>query len=562
MLSLLKRKGIYPYAYRDSFEKFDETKLPSKGELFSILNNEHIRDEDYEHAKRVWKEFKIKNMGEYHDLYLGTDVLLLADVFENFRQTCLQYFKLDPCHYFTSPGLFWDAMLKMTGIELKLISDIDMYQFIEKGMHGGVSYISHQHSKANNKYMKKYDDREPSKYIMFLDANNLYGWAMSQHLPTSGFRRMTEKEIDKIDLTKYKKDSKKGLILEVDLEYPKELHDMHDDYPLAPERMKVTKDILSTYCETIRKRFNISIGQVQKLIPTLNNKAKYVLHYHNLKQYLNLGLKLKRVHRALEFNQSLWLRQYINFNTEKRKNAKNQFEKDFFKLLNNSVFGKTMENLRKRVDVKLVADEKKLVKLSSKPTFVSSKIFNENLVAVHKIKETSTLNKPAYVGMCILDLSKVLMHNFHYNYIKNKYDDKAKLLFTNADSLTYEIDDIYKDLWKGKELFNNSDYPENSPFFNTTNNIIIGKMKDETSGSVIKEFVGSRSKMYSYITDNNKGDKQAKRVKKNVVKKDIKHENYKDILLNNKQAYHKMKMIRSEKHQIGSYEIKNISIMF
>ena len=194
-------------------------------------------------------------------------------------------------------------------------------------MRGGVSYISHRHSEANSKYMKKYDDREPSKYVMYLDANNLYGWAISQRLPTSGFRWMTEKEIAKIDLTKYKKDSKKGLILEVDLEYLKELHDMHNDYPLAQERMKVTKDTLSTYCETITKRFNISIGQVQKLIPTLNNNGKYVLHYQNLKQYLNLGLKSKRVHGVLQFNQSPWLRQYINFNTEKRKNVKTNLKR-------------------------------------------------------------------------------------------------------------------------------------------------------------------------------------------------------------------------------------------
>ena len=150
--------------------------------------------------------------------------------------------------------------------------------------------------------------------------------------------------------------------------------------------MKVTEDMLSDYCKKIQKKFNISSGLVHKLIPTLNNKEKYVLHYCNLQLYLNLGLKLKKVHRVLEFNQSPWLKQYIDFNTHKRTQAKNSFEKDFFKLMNNSVFGKTMENIRKRVDVRLVTDEKKLLKMTPKPTFVSSKIFNENLVAVHKIK--------------------------------------------------------------------------------------------------------------------------------------------------------------------------------
>ena len=196
------------------------------------------------------------------------------------------------------------------------------------------------------------------------------------------------------------------MILEVDLKYPKKLHNLHNDYPIAPEKVKVSSGMLSEYCKRIADKYNISTGLVSKLIPMLEDKKKYVLHYRNLQLYLDLGLKIKKVHRVLKFNQSPWIKQYIDFNTEKRKNAKNPFEKDFFKLMNNSVFGKTMENLQKRVDVRLVTNDKELNKLTSKPTCVSSKIFNENLVAVHKIKESLTLDRPAYVGMCILDLSK------------------------------------------------------------------------------------------------------------------------------------------------------------
>ena len=465
-LELMSQKGVYPYDYVDSFEKFNESQLPIKKDFYSILNNQHITGEDYHHAQNVWETFNIKTMGDYHDLYLKSDIILLADVFENFRKTCLEYYKLDPCHYFTSPGLSWDAMLKMTDIKLELMTDIDMFQIIEKGMRGGISYIANRYGKANNKYMKEYDEKAPSKYIMYLDANNLYGWAMSQYLPTGGFRWMSEKQINNLDLAKYKENSKKGLILEVDLEYPKELHNLHNDYPLAAERVCITKDMLSEYCNKIAAKYNISTGLVSKLVPTLKNKEKYVLHYRNLQLYRDLGLKINKVHRVLEFNQSPWLKQYIDFNTNKRKNAKNAFEKDFFKLMNNSVFGKMMENLRKRVDVRLVTDEKKLTKLASKPTYVSSKIFNDNLVAVHKIKETLTLNRPAYVGMCILDLSKTLMYDFHYNYIKKKYGDKARLLFTDTDSLTYEIEaeDVYRDFWNDKDKFDNSDYPESSLF--------------------------------------------------------------------------------------------------
>ena len=561
-LELMTRKGVYPYDYMDSFEKFNQKELPTKEDFYSILNDQHIPDEDYQHAKKVWNAFKCKNMGQYHDLYLGSDVLLLAHVFESFRRTCLQYYKLDPCHYFTSPGLSWDAMLKMTEVELELMTDIDMYQFIEKGMRGGISYISHRHGLANNKYMKGYDKKAPSKYIMYLDANNLYGWAMSQHLPTGNFKWMSKKKIDELDLAKYKDDSNRGLILEVDLKYPKKLHDLHNEYSLAPEKIRVTEDMLSNYCKKIAAKYNISTGLVSKLIPNLRSKEKYVLHYRNLQLYLNLGMKVTKVHRVLQFDQSPWLKQYIDFNTEKRKNAKNAFEKDFFKLMNNSVFGKTMENLRKRVDVRLVTSKHKLLKLASKPTFVSSKIFNEDLVAVHKIKETLMLNRPAYVGMCILDLSKTLMYDFHYNYIKKKYGDKAKLLFTDTDSLTYQIEaeDVYQDFLADKDMFDDSNYPESSPYFDKTNKKIIGKFKDEAEGVPVIEFIGLKSKMYSYVKENQTAIKTAKGIKKSVIKNDVKHEDYKKTLLENKQMYHKMKTIRSQRHQIGSYEINKISL--
>ena len=280
----------------DSFDKFNNKKLPSKDEFYSTLNNENISNQDYKHAKNVWKTFDIKSMGEYHDLYLKSDILLLADVFENFRKTCMLYYKLDPCHYFSSPGLSWDSMLKMTNIKLELLTDIDMYQFIEKAMRGGISYIANRYSKANNKYMSDFDETEPSKYIIYLDANNLYGWAMSQYLPTGKFKWLTQKQIDETNLAKFNENSDKGLILEVDLEYPKELHELHNDYPLAPEKVKVSKDMLSDYCKKIADKYNISTCLVYKLIPNLNNKEKYVLHYRNLQLYLDLGLKITKVH--------------------------------------------------------------------------------------------------------------------------------------------------------------------------------------------------------------------------------------------------------------------------
>ena len=555
--NLMKQKGTYPYDYMDSFQKFNDTQLPIKKDFFSILYNEHISHEQYNHAQTVWNTFKLKTMGDYHDLYLKSDTLLLADIFENFRKTCLQYYKLDPCHYFSSPGLSWDAMLKMTKVKLELITDIDMFQFIEKGLRGGTSYIANRFSEANNKYMENFNESKPSKYIMYLDANNLYGWAMSQYLPTGKFKWLT-----KGDLADYRENSDEGIILEVDLDYPEELHDLHNDYPLAPEKLKVNKNMLSEYCQKISEKFNISSGQVHKLITTLNKKEKYVLHYRNLQLYLSLGLKLKKVHRVLQFKQSPWLKKYIDFNTNKRTLSSNDFEKNFFKLMNNSVFGKTMENLRKRVDVRLVTDKEKLLKLASKPSYVSSKIFNENLVAVHKIKETLTMNRPAFVGACILDLSKTFMYDFHYNYIKYKYGDKAKLLFTDTDSLTYEIEtpDAYADFIQNKDIFDNSDYNKKSPFYFDHNKKVIGKFKDEAAGIPVTEFVGLRSKMYSYTLDNKQTKRTAKGIKKNIIQNNLSHDNYKKVLLSDEQIHHSMKTIRSVNHQLSSYELNKISL--
>ena len=557
--NLMKRKGVYPYDYMDSFSKFNDTELPKREEFYSLLTDNNISEDDYRHTQNVWNTFNLQNMGEYHDLYLKTDILLLVDVFENFRKTCLTYYRFDPLHYVTSPGLAWDAMLKMTGINLELITDIDMQLFIERGLRGGISYIAHRYATANNKYIKNYDPDKQSSYIMYLDANNLYGWAMSKPLPYRNFRWVrSDCVIPK----------KKGIghIYEVDLEYPEELHDLHNDYPCAAEKIKVSDDMLSDYCREIKDKFNISSGNVNKLIPTLGDKKNYVLHEENLKLYLSLGLKLKKIHRVLEFSEKPWLKEYIDFNTEKRKNAKNAFEKDFFKLMNNSVFGKTMENIRKRSNIYLETDPDHFLRQTAKPTFVSCKIFHENLVAIHMKKNFLKLDKPSYVGMCILDLSKVLMYDFHYNFIKAKYGERAKLLFTDTDSLCYHIltDDVYEDLYNHKDMFDNSDYSKSSKFYFDENKKVIGKFKDEAAGNHITSFVGLKSKMYSYLVElpdgEIKNNKTAKGISKNVTKRDLEHEDYLSCLLNSTIEKHKIKTIRSDHHVVSSYEINKISL--
>ena len=249
---------------------------------------------------------------------------------------------------------------------------------------------------------KGFNPENPSKYLVYLDANNLYDWAMSKPLPTKGFKWMTKEELQ--DWNNH------TCILEVDLEYPEELHDLHNEYPLAPERLTVNK--------------------VEKLISNLNNKISYVLHYKNLKLYESLGMKVTKIHRGIKFKESPWLKEYIDMNTSLRAKAKNEFEKDFFKLMNNAVFGKTMENIRKHVNIKLVDNKKQAKMLAAKPNFERCTIFDENLIVIHMKKTRIVYDKPVYLGLCILDLSKTLMYDFHYNYIKKKYESKSKLLFT------------------------------------------------------------------------------------------------------------------------------------
>ena len=537
-LSLVKRKGVYPYEYMDSLERFKENKLPPKEAFYSRLTGEGISDEDYEHAEKVWKVFGMKTLQDYHDLYNVTDVLLLADVFENFRNICLDNYKLDPAHYFTAPGLAWDACLKITGVELELLSDIDMLLMIEKGIRGGVSMISNRYGKANNKYMgESFNEKEPSKYIQYLDANNLYGWAMSKPLPTHGFKWMKMDEFETWELH--------PCILEVDLEYPKNLHDLHNDYPLAPEQIMVNK--------------------TSKLIPNLGDKKKYVLHYEDLRQYLKLGLKLTHIHRGIKFKESPWLEKYISLNTKLRTETKNEFEKDFFKLMNNAVFGKTMENIRNRVDIKLVNNKKQAEKLSAKPNFKHCNIFSEDLVAIHMKKTKLDFDKPVYLGMCILDLSKTLMYDFHYNYIKQKYGDKAKLLLTDTDSLMYEIqtEDFYKDISGDvKDRFDTSGYPPDHPsgIPSGFNKKVLGMFKDEVNGNVIDEFVGLRAKLYSYKMFEGEESKKCKGVKKSVVKKSITHEDYKTCLLTGKEQLRKQNIIRSYKHEVYTEEVNKVAL--
>ena len=568
-LDLLTRKGVYPYDYISSFEKLSETKLPPKEAFYSRLYDEDITDEDYQHAINVWNTFKCQTLRDYHNLYLKTDVLLLADVFEKFRKTCLHHYKLDPAHYYTSPGLAWDACLKETGQKLELLDNYDMLMMFEKGIRGGISHISKRYAEANNKYMREYNPKKESTYIQYLDANNLYGWAMTQQLPTHGFKWMKDITVEKVmeilEKTNHSMSNlgRKGYIFEVDLEYPSNLWESHNDYPLAPEKMIV--------------------NGVEKLICHFKPRKNYVVHYRNLRQYLEMGMKITAVHRGISFYQSSWMEPYIVKNTKLRQKAENNSDKDFFKSMINSVFGKTIENIRKRQNIFLVDNRKKAKRLVCKPNFERVTIFDKNLIAVHMKNTEIYFNKPVYVGQAILDLSKTLMFDFHYNYIKKKWPDqlfnsqnsgvqpsRVELILTDTDSLLYQIhtDDFYSDISSDiKDKFDTSDYPSNhkSGIQTGVNKKVIGMFKDEVCGKQITHVVGLRPKLYSFKIEECGGKsippvKKCKGVTKSIVKNTIEFEDYVKCLLIGEKQNRSMKIIKSENHDIYSKEVNKVAL--
>ncbi|KAE9529175.1 hypothetical protein AGLY_011971 [Aphis glycines] len=497
-LNLVTRKLAYPYEYMDCEEKFNETCLPPREKFYSSLTGKNITIEKYENSQKIWEVFNIKNMREFTSLYNKIDVLLLTDIMENFRDISLKKYKLDPLWYYTTPGFAWDCMLRMTKVKLDLLTDIDQILMFESGIRGGLSQC------------------KESIFLQYLGANNLYGRAMSKYLPTGDFKWVNN--LNNFDVMGISDESPKGYILEVDLSYSKELHDLHSDFPLAPEK-------------------HFDDEQLPKLLTSL---------------------KIMKIHRVLEFSQSPWLKLYIDFNTDLRSKAKNEFEKDYFKLMNNSVYARTMMNVRNHVDIRLCSNEAKLEKLIVKPNFDRRTIFTENLAAIHMKRTEIFIKQPIYIDMCILDLFKSLMYDFYYNTIKEKYGNRVRLLYTDTDSLILEIktDDFYQNIKINLDHFDTSDYPKDNIYdLPLVNKKVLGKFKDELNGKIMTEFIGLRSKLYSHrILDSEKEIKKSKGVKKNVVENKLCFDDFKNCLLTKKPKYVRLNLFRTKKHDVFTVE--------
>ena len=414
-IEILKGKGFYPYDWMDKEEKLNEESLPSHENFFSTLKNSNITSEEYEKAQLGWEAFGCKNMRDYTRVYCLRDVTLLCDIFENFREINIKEYDVDSIvRGYTLPGVSWANMLRYTKQEIELINDRETYEDFENGIRGGVSMCVTRHAKANNKFMKDYDPTKPSCFLFYVDENNLYGNSMSQIMPYGIEKKMTKEEM--------KEWRKYCCALVVDLEIPKDKHDYLNEFPPAPEHLNFNK--------------------VKKLVPNLRDKKEYLVYSELLAFY---------IHRGYIFKSGKWLQPYIENNTRKRIQAskENKTSKEsFYKKNNNSIYGKTIENPRKRCSVKLVGSVDQAKKLINSPEYLDFKIFSEDLVAIHKKKTVIECNKPIYIGFVVLELSKLKMYQTYYEYFKPKFGERVNLLYTDTDSfvLRIESEDLYEEI--------------------------------------------------------------------------------------------------------------------
>ena len=557
-------KGVYCYSYMTGRDKFAETKLPPIEMFYNTLKDEKLDAEDYRRAQEIWTKFNIENMQRYHDHYLLSDVLLLADVVENFRNSVMEKHKLDCLHYFTLPSLAWNMALKHTKAKLDLITDSEIYLMLENSLRGGIATISKRYAVANNPHVDGYDETQPHTHLSYLDANSLYATAQSEPLPVGDFHFLSDTEIQNFDLMSIAPDAPVGYIIECDLAYPPELHDRHSDYPMAAEHLTISRDMLSPFASNLidpKRPWKSS----QKLVPNLFDKIQYVCHYRNLQLYVKHGLKVTKIRRILSFTQSPWLKPWIDQCNEQRREAKSDFESDLAKLQANATFGKTMEQVRHRVNIRLIADPTKCAKAVSKVSFRRCEIINPDLVMVHAARQKVKLNKPISVGFAILELSKYIMYSFYYEYLKPKYLERCTLLFTDTDSLCCEIktDDLYADMGENLDLFDTSNFATDHPQYSCTNRRVLGKFKSETGSIAPKEFVGLRAKMYSLYVPSSptKSHKKAKGVQKNYVKKRVRHEHFVDVLHRVKRhTMCKFRGFRSKNHVVRTLEMTKICL--
>ena len=537
---ILNHKGIFPYTYFDDLNRLSEAQLPPIDAFYNDLNKQPCTASDYDHAQRAWKEFDCKTFADYMLAYLKLDILLLCDIFETFRNLTLSEDQIDPVHFISLPHLSFTTALNMNKDDLPhYLTDAAMYNFFERGIRGGMTFTNIHRARARIPELN--NNQNGCRHLAYIDANNLYGSSLSKPLPHSNFVWLTADELEYFqneeNITNLQTDADTGYTFEVDLHIPKTIHDKTSDLPLAPESKFVEQEMFSSHMQDLYSelRAHSNFLPIKKLLLHHFDKDNYVVHFDVLKYYIKLGAQVKKVHAGVKYTQKKWLKEYIDFNSMKRKNSKNDFEKAYYKLRNNAIYGKSMENVRKRRDFRLINNLDSLIRLSSNPLYVQHKIIDESLVALELYKSKVTLNKLLYVGQTVLDYSKLEMYELYYEtFQKCPLINKTRLCGGDTDSFflclytspDISLQDIFQYL---QNKLDSSNYSSSHPLFSNDNRAKLGCFKDECAGRLLEEFILLKPKMYSmkYI-DSHNAIKRAKGIQKSVVSS-FTHENYRKI---------------------------------
>ena len=563
--AVIRRKGVYPYSYFNSLSRLEETSLPPIEAFKDDLTGANCSLEDYAHAKRAWSEFQCRNFRMYTAKYMNLDIYLLADVFEQFRALSLQEDGLDPVHFVSLPGLSYMACFKRTREKIDLLQDIDMVRMFERGIRGGLTFVNKHQVEARIPELG--NNQDGNVHLTYIDQNNLYGSSLCRPLPHSEFSWLDEEELkhfsDSQHILDLEDEGEWGYLFEVDLVYPRELHTSTADFPLAPESGIIEKDMFSPFMKSYytalchdRGNTSYKYHPTRKLLLTQYDKEQYVCHYSILKFYLKMGMVLTRVRSAIRFRQKRFVEPYIKYNSDRRACALNAFEKDFYKLKNNSFFGKTMEDVRHRINFKLITDKSKLDELENSPLFLDRDIFSTEVVGVHMFKAKVVLDKPIYIGQAVLDYSKLEMYNLYYNILK-----KCPLI-KQPDLVGGDTDSFFLALHCNKEItlhavftylreyFDSSNYPQDHPLFSVSNKAKLGCFKDETAGKIIEEMICLRPKMYSMkLLGQETAIKRAKGISRHLVTS-TSHNTYREAFLSQKETSYQMTIFRSRLHTI------------
>ena len=556
--NLLCQKGFFPYNFLclENLQKIQS--IPNREKFHNDLTNKKITYEDYKHAVNVWRHMRCKNLQDYLEIYLATDITLLADVFENYRSFFYAKFNLDPTKYSSLPGLSYDCMMRLTGCEIDFIYDQEMFLFIRRALRGGLTNVNQKLAIGNNSFLQDYDPTKKTSYIIYLDINGLYSSTMTKKLPRTNLRweNFTLDSLKKT-IDKYDSSNNVGYFIECDLKYPKEIHNLTKDLPLAPEHRIITENMMSPFSLNLKKKLKLGNEKIPKLVCTQFDKKNYVCHIENLKFYLKMGLKLEKVHKVLAFDQSAFLEPYIRFcMTERNKPGVTADERALFKLLSNSIFGKTILNPTRNTRINFVTDEKKLLKYVNRATFKHADNINNCVIQVTNSKKTSKITSPYFIGVAILELSKTILLKYHYDYFIAKYGpENISLLMSDTDSYIYHIKtpNLYSDL-RAMNIIDFSNYPTWDENYNSEHSGEMFFLKDESAGAKIAAFVALKPKMYSLKFDQNSLNRVVgKGIPRNELQK-ITFNDMLEVLLKNIQVKITSTLFRSYRHLVYTVE--------